>query len=184
MAESHSQDELDQLVRVRTGLDTASAQMLKNMLGSHGVPAFLSAENMSSLNFAVTTDLLVREGDRLRAENLLHNVSAIPPRAQSQTQPQFQSAPATEDEFACPHCGSNHVQDYVGEIPSFWRRKFGLKLMNVSFKDGYGHCHECGSYFSKTPRKFRSFPVALKWAFVMGGVTYGLLWFIDLLIWL
>jgi Putative prokaryotic signal transducing protein len=163
----------NRLISLRSGLDPADAQMLKSVLNANGVEVFLNGENMGSLNFAVRTDIMVRQIDKSRADAVIHKIA---------TMPRCQIPRIDEDgeERACAQCGSTRVHAFVGEVPTFIP---GIRLAAVE-GGGWFHCLQCGSHYRDQLSRFSGLPVALMWSASLGGFGFGLYWLIDWIKWL
>ncbi len=174
MTDPIDQAELDQLVAIKTGLQPSSAQLLKGVLASHGMPAYVSSEHMGTIGFGLGSDLLVRRADVPRAKSLLEHVAAMPITG---------AAPVREAvmmERACSQCGSSHVQDYIGSVPTL------LPFVKIEAlpDSGWYRCRQCGSHFRERPTRFQSLPTGFIWALVVAGIVVGFMMLINWLRWL
>lgn len=174
MSRFAAETDLDQLITLRSGLDPAPAQLLKSTLESHGVPAYVVHDNMAALQPGVRAELLVREGDKERAESLLRDVHTLPQR------PKLTSNTGVILDLACSQCGSSQVEPYSGEVPTFIP---GVR-MEARSEDGWYHCRTCGSYTRDKPTRYQSLPMGFIWALFMAGLTLAVIWLINTLRWL
>lgn len=167
-------DDYNRLIPLRTGLETADAQLLKSVLNANGVEVFLNGENMSSLNFVVRTDIMVRAIDKVRADAVIDKIA---------TMPRCQIPRHTDEdgeERACAHCGSTRVHPYVGEVPTIIP---GIRLA-AEQGAGWFHCLQCDSHYRDKRSQFSGMPFAMMWSAALGGFGFGLYWFIDWIKWL
>lgn len=168
--------DLDELVAVKRRLDASSAQLLKGVLESYGVPAYIVGENMGlTLAGAASTDLLVRQGDKERAEAMINNVAALPGAAR----PRMQVGSGEIPDLACEHCGSMHIRPYAGPVPTWIP---GVRR-DVPPEDGWYQCDNCKSYFRDGPTRFQSLPTGFLWAVLLAGATFALIWLINWIRW-
>lgn len=159
-------DHQDKLITLKRGLALAEASVLKSVLEANGVPAFLTAGHMAGLNYAVETDLQIRQIDRPRAEHVLTNIT--PMRAHT---------PAGEigDDIHCPTCGTSRLEPVVGQI----RTALPFVTIDATPEDRWFKCTHCHSRFQDGPRRFSSLGIALAWAGVMGALTLAAIWVLS-----
>ncbi|GHF30250.1 hypothetical protein GCM10017044_27040 [Kordiimonas sediminis] len=163
----------EELVIVRSNLSSHDAHLLKGLLESNEISAFLSNENMGTLQYGVATDLLVRLKDRHIAQTVLANVVTL------HNTPSSDPVAPEEDAF-CRTCGSSHVHPFVGEIPSLIP---GIRY-DASEAGEWMHCLQCDAYYRRKRSRFSSMPVGLLWGLTLSGFTIFLLWFLNWLRWL
>lgn len=162
----------ERLMVFRKGLDTGEALVIRSMLEAAGVSVFLANENMASMHYAVAADIVIRQNDKCRAEQIMSDVSVFPSAAARMQE---------EDVDSCPSCGSTHVFKYVGEVPVFG--DFGK---SKAFPGSpWRKCLQCASFFRTDRRRVMgNFPLALVWGGTLGGFVYGMIKFFDWLKWL
>lgn len=146
----------------KKGLDVSEALILRSMLEGAGISVWLTHEHMASMNYAVGADLLIREGDQWRADQVMQEAATFPSDA-----PHVDLGDLTE----CHHCGSTDVFPYVGDVP-IW---FGLFKSRAFPSSPWRKCVNCGKYFRVDSRRIMgNVPVALMWGAALAGGIYGL----------
>ena len=167
-----TEDNLDDLVIVRSSLEQGQAQIMQSLLNSHGISAFPNNDNVSSLQYGVKTDLLVRKADFERSDMLLKNIAAIPPKfGMGNGHSAF--------DVECIHCGSMHVKPFTGAAPTW----IPFVKIDAKSEDGWRHCSQCNSYYNEKDKRFRSLPVALSWGLTLAAVTIAIISLIKWLRW-
>lgn len=158
--------ESDQLVTLRRHVSLNEAEVLKSLLEANGVPVFLSSRHMAYTYAAIQTDLKVRLVDQVRADHVLANISAIGPKA-----PRV----AVEDDLACPTCGSSLLTPVIGKLDT----AIPFVTLDAGPDDRWFRCAQCNTRFQDVPKKFASAGIAAMWALTLGGLTLGVIWFIQ-----
>jgi len=164
----------NRLIPLRTGLDTGDAQLLKSVLNANGVEVFLNGENMSSLNYVVRTDIMIRAIDKVRADAVIEKIATMP-RCQIP-----RHIDEDGEERSCSQCGSTRVHPFAGEVPTFFP---GIRV-EARKEDGWFHCLQCDSHYKDKRSQFAGMPFALMWSVLLGSFGFALYWFIDWLRWL
>ncbi|WND03133.1 hypothetical protein QGN29_01975 [Temperatibacter marinus] len=146
----------------KKGLDASEALILRSVLEGAGISVWLSNEHMASMNYAVTADLLIREGDKWRADQVMQDVSTFPADA-----PKIELGDLQE----CHYCGSTDVFNFVGTVPIM-----GGILKSRAFPGSpWRRCLECRKFFRVDNRRYLgNAPTALLWGGILGCAVYGL----------
>ncbi len=164
--------QVDQLIMLKAGLNSADAALLKSVMEGEGIQAFTSGGDANHFNAPV--DLLVKMSDKERAVALLQKVVTMPRCA----------IPVRRDEDgeeqACKHCGSTRVHPYEGEVPTFIP---GIRI-EAKKVDNWFHCLQCESHYRDERSRLSGMPIGLLWSAALGAGTIGLYAIIDWLRWL
>ncbi|WP_417465346.1 DUF2007 domain-containing protein [Kordiimonas sp.] len=164
----------NRLVVLRSGLSQPDGALLRSVLESHGIHAFLSGEHVAGMNEGLWANLMVRAADYEDAQKALSNLAMMPSKAFPVRHD------ADGEELACLRCGSGRVHAFEGRVPT------SLPFVKVMAERGQGwyHCLQCGSYYNDRRPRFSSLSIALMWGGTLALATLIGIWIINWIKWL
>lgn len=130
--------EEDEIVVFREFTDNIEASLAKSKLDAHGIPCFLTEENMAGLYpgqqlLAIPIRLHIFKKD-------IEQVSRVFMEMEVE---------AENDDLVCPRCGSSRIErEFPKEFSaSLWRSLLALFLGILMPHKKVNHCRNCGHEF-------------------------------------
>lgn len=158
----------------REGADAMEILMIRSLLDSAGISVWVSNENMSSMyGGAIAANVMIREGDKWRADQVMHAARAAGAEASEK-----EAAMDLGDMIDCPSCHANQVVNYVGPVP-IWG---GLSKTRAFPGSPWRKCLQCEGFFrTDSDRIMGKMPLALMWGLTLAGGVWGIITLINLL---
>lgn len=159
--------EAEKFMVYRSRLDSQEALLLRSYLEGAGITVWLTSEHMTSMNYAVSADLMIRENDKWRADQVMAELSKAPAQTVKVDMGDLQE---------CHHCGSYNVFNYVGDVP-VWG---GFAKSRAFPGSPWRKCLQCEGFFRVDEKRLiGKMPLALSWGVLLAAFVWILMWVIN-----